>query len=176
MLPVATPPLRGERTARAASFRLALTAAALLFVAWIAAGSVSAQEKGDAPAVPGPYVDVFRGDDVVFQVRRDRIKKADDGSWRVWMRWLWAMPKRWKSDEETATVILAFVDCEGRRVRELAVMHKNRAAEIYDVEERGPDQEWTAWDPRTRAGEAMNRLCEFIPVMVEMKESESRKP
>ena len=119
---------------------------------------------------PGPYVNVYHDDAVAFQVRRDRIKVEGEGQYRVWLRWLWAEPRPWKTDHETARVVVADVDCMKRRVRELAVLHKNREGKVYDSEELAEGQwEWKSFDPQSGAAGAINRLCEFLPELANSK-------
>ena len=111
----------------------------------------------------GPYVNVYHDDAVTFQVRRDRIHLRDDGRYTVWLRWLWAEPREWKSDREAARVAVADLDCAQKRVRELAVLHKNRDGEIFDVEEPPPEEtQWKSFAPDSGAAATMGRLCEFV--------------
>lgn len=108
-----------------------------------------------------PYVTVYRDDAVAFQVRRDRITQRD-GIYTVWLRWLWAEPRRWKSQDETARVAIANVDCARLRVRELGILHKDRDAKIIEAEE--PEHPpWQSFEEDSGAAATMKRLCEFLP-------------
>ena len=116
---------------------------------------------------PGPYITVYHDDAVAFQFRRDRIKQRPDGTYMVWLRWLWAEPRTWKADKETARVAVADLDCTQLRVRELAVLHKNREGTIYDREEFEPEKtEWKSFDAKSGATAALKRVCEFIPELL----------
>lgn len=116
----------------------------------------------------GPYVTVYRDDAVAFQVRRDRIKSQGDEVYLVWLRWLWAEPRTWKSDHETATIRIAGLDCAGLRVREYGALHKNRDGVIFDAEE-WEDPPWKALPSGSGAEAAIARVCDFIPQLLESK-------
>ena len=129
-------------------------------------------QKFEPPAKdgkPGPYVNIYNDNAVTFQVRRDRIKITGEKAYRVWLRWLWAEPQKWKADEETATVRLVDLDCKSDlRVRELAILHKNRKGEIFDTEELDPEKaSWKVLPRDSGAGAAMARVCEFLPQLIE---------
>ncbi|HJQ35750.1 MAG TPA: hypothetical protein VKB93_01295 [Thermoanaerobaculia bacterium] len=122
-----------------------------------------------APKPPGPYVTVYRDKAVAFQFRRDRITPRPDaeGTYLVWLRWLWAEPRPWKTDKETVRGAVADLDCKKLRVRELAVLHKNRTGTIYDSEQFEPEQQkWQSFDAKSGAGAALKRVCEFIPQLL----------
>jgi hypothetical protein len=125
----------------------------------------AAAESAPQPANPGPYVTVYRDRSVAFQVRRDRIKRDGEQVYNVWLRWLWAKPRPHKGQSEAARVIVADVDCRSLKVRELAVLHKDRNGKIFDAEEvSAPDAApWKSFEPRTGAAAAIERLCEFLP-------------
>ena len=123
---------------------------------------------------PGPYVTIYHDDAVAFQFRRDRIRETGPGVYNVWLRWLWAQPRRWKSEDETARLILADIDCSCARVRELVTLHKDRTLNIYDVEEM-PDPTWKTFDPKSGAGTAISRLCEFIPQVQRLNEQDAQE-
>jgi len=142
----------------------------LLAAILIAALSATAQEKTPKPT---PYVNVYHDDAVAFQVRHDRITVLPDGTYTVWLRWLWAEPRRWKSDAEIARIIVANVDCKTIRVREMAVLHKNREGKIFDSEEEADKAPWKSFDAKSGAHSAMTRLCEFLPKLLEMKKPSS---
>ena len=60
------------------------------------------------------------------------------------------------------------LDCRERRLRELVTVHKNRAGEIFDSEERRPDDApWKSFGANTGAASALDRVCEFIPRLIE---------
>ena len=137
--------------------------ALLLFVFTVA----HAQEPPPQQPPPGPYVTVYHDDAVAFQVRRDRITPLAEGTYNVWLRWLWAEALPWKGDAEVARVIVSDIDCKGFRVRERKVLHKNREGKVYDTEEI-PEEEtrWKTFDPKSGAAAAMARLCEFVPQLL----------
>lgn len=62
-------------------------------------------------------------------------------------------------------VAVTNLDCTQLRVRELAVLHKNCEATIYDREEIGP-AEWKSFDAKSGATSALKRVCEFIPELL----------
>lgn len=132
-------------------------------LATILAGfACSSSDVAERPAT-GPYVNVAHDETFTLQVRRDRIEQLEAMTYRVWIRWLWAEPRMWKGQEETALVVLADLDCGGLRLRELAQMHKNAAAEIYAVEEWEPDRAaWRSFDRSSGSGATLERLCEFV--------------
>lgn len=121
-------------------------------------------------AQPGPYVTIYHDDAVMLQLRRDRIKTISGDTYRIWLRWLWAKPQRFKSDVEVATVRVVDLDCKGLRVRELAVMHKNAEGKFYNVEEfNEQDAKWTVMKRDSGAGKAMEKACEFVPQLIESR-------
>ena len=132
---------------------------------------------GSAQNTAGLYVDVYRDEAVLFQVRRDKLAQTGEGAYRVWLRWLWSTPQPWKSQEETATMRFVDLDCRALRVRELAVLHKNAKGEIFDSEEFEPETApWRTFERRSGAGAALARLCDFLPQLLEAKrEAERRK-
>jgi erythromycin esterase len=118
----------------------------------------------------GPYVTVYRDDHVAFQMRRDRVMELGNRQYRVWLRWLWAEPRRWQSDLETATVRFVDLDCNALRVRDLAVLHKNAKGEIYDSEELEPERsEWKSAARDSGAGAALAKVCECAPQLARMQ-------
>lgn len=137
-----------------------------------------AQEKPKPePPKAGPYVTVYRDKAVAFQFRRDRIKPVAKDTYTVWLRWLYAAPQAWKSDNETVRGAVADLDCTKLRVRELAVLHKNREGRIYDSEQFEPDQaKWKSFDAKSGAGAALKRVCEFIPKLLAPPPKPKPKP
>ncbi|HUP58941.1 MAG TPA: erythromycin esterase family protein [Thermoanaerobaculia bacterium] len=128
----------------------------------------SSRKEGSAEPPPAPWVNVYHDDSVAFQVRRTRILTLDDGRYRVWLRWLFAAPRPWKSGEELSMVMNVDLDCRERRLRELVTVHKNRAGEIFDREERRPeDAPWKSFGANTGAASALDRVCEFVPRLIE---------
>jgi hypothetical protein len=137
-------------------------------VVFLPAMQRSRATDGSTPVKPGPWVNVYHDDRVTFQVRGTRIITVERGVYRAWLRWLFAAPQRWKSGEAMSMVMLADVDCNQRRLRELAKVHKNRAGEIFDREEHEPeDAPWKSFDANSGAASAIGRVCEFIPRLVE---------
>ncbi|HEX2123199.1 MAG TPA: hypothetical protein VHL59_16325 [Thermoanaerobaculia bacterium] len=137
---------------------------------------LTAPLRAQEEAKPGPYVNVYHDDAVLFQMRRDRITSSGDELYRVWLRWLWAEPRPWKSDQETATVRFVDLDCNELRVRDLAVLHKNRKGEIFDAEEFEPEKSpWQSLQRESGAGAAMARVCEFAPKLLEAKREADRQ-
>ena len=125
---------------------------------------------------PGPFVTVYRDDSVAFQVRRDRITTLGDGSYKVWLRWLWAEPQPWKSGSEASRIVVADIDCTNLRVRELASLHKDRTGKLFDVEETAPaDAPWKSFAAGTGAASTMTRLCEFVPELVRTRDESAPK-
>jgi hypothetical protein len=138
--------------------------------------SIALPLRAQEEAKPGPYVNVYHDDTVLFQMRRDRITSTGDRMYRVWLRWLWAEPRPWKSDQETATVRFVDLDCRELRVRDLAVLHKNAKAEIFDAEEFEPESSpWTTLKRDSGAGAAMAKVCEFAPKLLEAKREADRQ-
>ncbi len=132
--------------------------------------------RAQEEAKPGPYVNVYHDDTVLFQIRRDRITSTGDKIYRVWLRWLWAEPRPWKSDQETAMVRFVDLDCNELRVRDLAVLHKNRKGEIFDAEEFEPETSpWQSLKRESGAGAAMAKVCEFAPKLLEAKREADRQ-
>ena len=131
---------------------------------------------GDA-APAGPFVTVYRDDAVAFQVRRDRIQALGADVYRLWLRWLWAEPQPWKNQEETTRIAVAHVDCAQIRVRELSVLHRDRSGKVFDVEEVASpeDAPWKAFEAGTGAAAAIQRLCEFVPKLIELRDAEAPK-
>lgn len=112
---------------------------------------------------PGPYVTVYRDDAVAFQVRHDRIRVTEEGTVVVWVRWLWAEPIPSDGNEELARLMVLELDCAEGRLRELALMRKNRAGEIFEsLEHDRDDAQWIVFDPETGAEKTFERLCEFV--------------
>lgn len=143
-----------------------------LLLLLLAAIPLPAQEE---PKKPGPYVNVYHDDAVLFQIRRDRITVTGDKMYRVWLRWLWAEPRPWKSDDEAALVRMVDLDCNALRVRDLAALHKNRRNEIYDREEWEPETSpWTWLKRDSGAGVTMARVCEFVPRLIEANRDAER--
>ena len=125
------------------------------------------------PPPPGPFVTVYRDDAVAFQVRRDRITLLKDGTWKVWLRWLYAEPQPWKSSAETSRIVVADVDCKQLRVRELAVLHRDREGKLFDVEEFPEEQwKWRSFEESSGAAATMTRLCEFLPELLERRKKQ----
>ena len=122
--------------------------------------ALSITAAADPP--PGPYITVYHDDAVAFQFRRDRIHTIGERTYNVWLRWLWAEVRSWKGQDETARVVVAEVDCDCLRVRELIALHKDRTGFIFDVEEM-PDAPWRTLDANSGAGAAIARTCKFIP-------------
>jgi hypothetical protein len=133
-------------------------------------------QESSAEGEPGPYVNVYHDDAVAFQVRRDRITVLGEGLYKVWLRWLWAEPKPWKSGVETATVIFSDLDCARLCIRELAVLHKDRDGKIFDEEERSPEESpWKSFGPQTGAGLAIAKLCKFVPELARAARTQEQK-
>ena len=126
---------------------------------------------------PAPYVTVYRDPSVAFQVRRDRIRRYPEQVYSVWLRWLWAKPQPHKGESETARIVIGHVDCGRRRVRELAVLHKDQNGKIFDAEEVStPDAApWRSFETGTGAAAAVERLCEFLPELSSTDTGERRK-
>ncbi|MGH9456680.1 MAG: hypothetical protein ACRD2J_03460 [Thermoanaerobaculia bacterium] len=148
---------------------------ALLPVAILAAAvpCVAAEESSSKN---GPYVTVYHDDVLAFQVRRDRIARLEGDAYRVWLRWLWAEPRTWKTQDEAARVLFADVACEPLRIRDLAILHKNRDGEIFDAEEMSPESSpWKTFEEGSGAAAAMKRLCEFLPELAKAAKANQRK-
>lgn len=128
-------------------------------------------------APPGPFVTVYRDDAVAFQVRRDRIQALGPDVYRLWLRWLWAVTQPWKNQEETARTAIVHVDCAQIRVRELGVLHEDRSGKVFDVEEVAAleDAPWKGFEAGTGAAAAIQRLCEFVPTLIEQRDAEAPK-
>ena len=122
---------------------------------------------------PGPYITVYHDDAVAFQFRRDRIHETEPGVYNVWLRWLWAQPRRWKAEDETARLILVDVDCNCALVRELVTLHKDRALNIYDTEKTVAPS-WKSFDAKSGAGMAIARLCEFLPQVQRLNDQDAQ--
>ena len=115
----------------------------------------------------GPYITVYHDDATSFQMRRDRIILLGEGLYKVWLRWLWAEPRPWKSGVETATMIVTELDCKRLQVRETMIMHKDRAGTLFDVDERAPkEQRWKSFRPDSGAAAAIARVCELVPELI----------
>ena len=125
------------------------------------------------PRKPGPYIVVYHDDRVAFQMRRDRIERAGEAKYVVWLRWLYAKGRPWKSDREVARTAVTEIDCTRLRVRELAVLHRNAAGKVFDVEEP-PDHNTVPWrqlDRKSGAASAIAQVCEFVPQLLAMAET-----
>lgn len=144
----------------------ATTRIILLLIVLIPVASGFAAEDS-AHATPGPYVAVYHDDSLTFQVRRDRIRTLDGGDFMVRVRWLWAQPRAWNGTVEIARIMDLELDCGGRRLRELATMHKNRDGEIFDVEEPMDQAPWISFPPESGAAKTFERLCEFVPRLLQ---------
>lgn len=138
----------------------------ILPVMLLLAFAVGAEER---KRVADPYVNIYHDDAVTFQVRRDLIKTVAEDQYKVWLRWLWAEPRAWKSGMETARVAFSDLDCKDLRTRELAVIHKDAQGQVLEAEEF-PDAQWRSYDPDSGAAAAMRRLCEFVPELLGVKE------
>ena len=138
---------------------------------------------GDASTAPGqqvkagPFVTVYHDDAVALQVRRDRIKHLGHGVYDVWLRWLWAEPQPWKNQEEASRVVVARVDCAELRVRELGNVHIDRNGKVIDADEVSSLEEapWKSFERGTGAGATIERLCEFVPKLLELRDSADPK-
>jgi hypothetical protein len=116
---------------------------------------------------PMPYVTVYHDDATSFQVRRDPITRLSVGIYKVWLRWLWAVPRPMKSGVESATMIVAEVDCNTARVRETKVLHKDHGGTIFEVEETKPeDMRWRSFPEDSGAGSALRQVCRIIPELL----------
>jgi len=121
---------------------------------------------------PGPYIVVYHDDRVAFQMRRDRIERKGEAKYVVWLRWLYAKGQPWKSDVEVARTAVTEVDCTGLRVRELAVLHRNAAGKVFDVEESDHDSvPWRQLDRKSGAASAIAQVCEFVPQLLASAET-----
>jgi len=116
---------------------------------------------------PGPYITVYHDEATSFQMRRDRITLLGEGLYKVWLRWLWAEPRPWKSGVETATMIVAELDCKRLQVRETMIMHKDRAGTLFDIEEKAPEeQRWKSFPTESGAAGAIARVCQLVPELI----------
>jgi len=116
---------------------------------------------------PGPYITVYHDEATSFQMRRDRIILLGEGLYKVWLRWLWAQPRPWKSGVETATMIVTELDCKRLQVRETMIMHKDRAGTLFDIEEKAPEQQrWKSFSAESGAAAAIARVCQLVPDLI----------
>lgn len=144
-----------------------LAIALVRIVVALPVSAVPPADRQPPSQIPNPYVTVYHDEATIFQIRRDPITRLADDAYRVWLRWLWAMPQELSSGVESARMIVADLDCKGIRVRETRVLHKSHDGTVFAVEDTRPDAlRWKSFPEDSGAASALRRVCQFIPGLI----------